>query len=432
MAAALMLAAAICRMKEEEEESRQRFDFNNLPALLVESLNKKINDTVYDEATRVYNEEQLQQATNFVAAVPPRSLGHSDIDCITSENAYPSLCGFTFQEFDRLFHSLRRPLEHLFPRSPSYLPVSRNHSHQFSSRRMKLFLFLFRCKLGASFKQMEGIFGWSSAAICRWFEAMIFTIPVAMQRYNKDFLRFKGQNWQRKAATEWSQQRLAENSFHLYLDRIRSQNARHGVATNEVNTIDENIIGSLGAADGTISVCPQISQTVLVSQGEEPGSDRMYCQYKKTHGWKLLAFISHAKGPTGKKYILKVKSSVGSTFDGTLYAAMIPDIMEDLIPGIFFLGDHAFHRQLLALCPYTATECAASIMEGPGMNRYNQNHSSSRMCSEHGMRYLKSWGIIRGRSDHWLFSTSEMFESALDTVWALHNYQADGCPLVSF
>ena len=146
----------------------------------------------------------------------------------------------------------------------------------------------------------------------------------------------------------------------------------------------------------------------------------------------LLAFISHFIGPSGKKYILKVRASVGSTFDGTLYASMIPELIAEMLEGTFFLGDHAFHRQLLALCPYTATKLAAAILDAPEMTRYNHTHSSSRMCSEHGMRYLKSWGIIRGRSDHWMFSINEMFESVLGTVWGLHNYQVDGCPIEIF
>jgi hypothetical protein len=103
-----------------------------------------------------------------------------------------------------------------------------------------------------------------------------------------------------------------------------------------VDTIDENFVGSFGASDGTVSISPQISEKILISQGEAPGSDRMYCQYKKTHGWKLLAFISHKKGPSGKEYIIKAKASVGSTFDGTLYAAMIAEIRDEIARGLFF------------------------------------------------------------------------------------------------
>jgi hypothetical protein len=276
---------------------------------------------------------------------------------------------------------------------------------------------------------MEGLFGWSKSAIQRWFVKLAWNLSAAMKIYNHDFLTWKGELWQRAVATEWAQQKLNDDSIQLYLNRIRAQNAQ---SAEGIDSIDYNCIGSLGAADGTISVSPRITEKVLASQGEDPSTDRMYCEYKKTHGWKLIAFISHKAGPTGKKYILKVKSAVGSCFDGTLYSSMIQLVISQLILGVFFLCDHAFHRQLLALCPYTTAEINASIIDAPELSRFNHNHSSSRMCSEHGMRYLKSWGIIRGRSDHWLFSTNELFEVVLDSVWALHNYQADGCPDIKF
>ena len=42
------------------------------------------------------------------------------------------------------------------------------------------------------------------------------------------------------------------------------------------------------------------------------------------------------------------------------------------------------------------------------------------MCSEHGIRFLKKWGIIRGRTDIRLFEDEEQeFFSSLRVVWVL-------------
>lgn len=195
MVSALLLAASILRKKEEQQEVLSRYDANNLPALLVESLTREVGEKVYEEATRLYNEEKIDFARTYVAAVPPETLGHSDINCITSESAYPALCGFTFLEFDRLFHSLQRPLAILFPRSPSHAIAGR--VHPYATRRMKLFLFLFRCKLGTSFLQLEGIFGWSKTAICRWFELLAFSFYFTLYRpiRQKIYFESKSVSW---------------------------------------------------------------------------------------------------------------------------------------------------------------------------------------------------------------------------------------------
>jgi hypothetical protein len=105
----------------------------------------------------------------------------------------------------------------------------------------------------------------------------------------------------------------------------------------------------------------------------------MYCEYKKAHGWKLLAFISHKKGPSGKCYILKVKASTGRTFDGTLYQSMITELGREVIEGVYVLGDHAFYGQLLALCPYTNLEMETAVLDRDMMATFNHNHSSSRI-----------------------------------------------------
>ena len=205
-ASAVLLAAALQLKVNKEEELRKKYDITQIPQLLVEELHSRLEDeALYSGLTDNYNEQQYKKASSYVKAIPPNCLGHSELSCITSARAFPSLCGYTFAEFDRLFHSLKAPLKYCFPRAKS----TDDDLSKFCSRRMKLFLFLFRCKLGASFMQMEGLFGWPKSSLQDWFLNLALNIPVAIRRYNKGFLRWKGPDWQRAAATEWSQRILS-------------------------------------------------------------------------------------------------------------------------------------------------------------------------------------------------------------------------------
>ena len=53
-----------------------------------------------------------------------------------------------------------------------------------------------------------------------------------------------------------------------------------------------------------------------------------------------------------------------------------------------------------------------TVLEAPEMSRFNHDHSSTgRILSEHGMQYLKSRGIIIGRSGNWLYVTNEIYDT---------------------
>jgi len=43
------------------------------------------------------------------------------------------------------------------------------------------------------------------------------------------------------------------------------------------------------------------------------------------------------------------------------------------------------------------------------MKLFNKNHSSERICSEHGIGKLKQWGFMRGRNDFPLCSSNTKF-----------------------
>jgi hypothetical protein len=124
---------------------------------------RSIAEGDYSETNRTYNEAQLGEAEKYIPAVPPGQLGHYDIHIITSTSAFPSLCGFTYKEFDRLFYSLKLMLKHCFPKCKD--EQQPGTISKFCSRRMKLFLFTFRCKTAASFMKMEGLFGWGHTSV---------------------------------------------------------------------------------------------------------------------------------------------------------------------------------------------------------------------------------------------------------------------------
>ena len=117
------------------------YDVENLPPMLVEALRRNLDEGLYAEANRSYNEAQQKELDDYIPAVPPGTLGHFDIHIITSKGAFPSLCGFTFDEFDRLYFSLKNMLRHCFPKSKD--EVAPGEIAKFCSRRMKLFLFCF-------------------------------------------------------------------------------------------------------------------------------------------------------------------------------------------------------------------------------------------------------------------------------------------------
>jgi len=56
------------------------------------------------------------------------------------------------------------------------------------------------------------------------------------------------------------------------------------------------------------------------------------------------------------------------------------------------------------------------------MKLFNKNHSSERICSEHGIGKLKQWGFMRGRNDFPLYSSNTKFRDITKVCWALTNF----------
>ena len=77
------------------------------------------------------------------------------------------------------------------------------------------------------------------------------------------------------------------------------------------------------------------------------------------------------------------------------------------------------------IIPYSADELSkAGPIDAPILQQFNHVHSGDRMCSEHGVGFLKNWGIVRGRNDIILFEDQDLFYSSVKVCWALHNYTA--------
>jgi hypothetical protein len=86
-----------------------------------------------------------------------------------------------------------------------------------------------------------------------------------------------------------------------------------------------------------------------------------------------------------------------------------------LIPQVALLGDHAFHSAPNVVPPFHPNTMAApKFAKEPAtigrMRHFNYDHSSDRMCAEHGNSTLKKWGIVRGRCDIELFQSTTAFK----------------------
>ena len=162
----------------------------------------------------------------------------------------------TLEQFGKLFMALRQNLADLFPRCPEIL---RDGEMSFyCSRRMKLFLVLFRCRQGSSFAHMEACFGWSHAVLEDDYKVIMTLLRRNLYNFHEGFLKYRGKMWQYQEIMHW-RRRHAEN-LNMFHDKVRCQNeysARHHTFT----TIDDNLItamegGSIGAFDCTYSVRP--------------------------------------------------------------------------------------------------------------------------------------------------------------------------------
>lgn len=147
--------------------------------------------------------------------------------------------------------------------------------------------------------------------------------------------------------------------------------------------------------------------------------DRMYTSYKRCHAYKLVLATTH-----WSKYIIALEIAPGSSSDATVYNTMVvPFLMENLHDGAALLGDNAFHSSFLVITPFpTNTNVYSHQALVQARETFNHNHSKDRTISEHGNCQIKSWAIVRGRTDHVLFEDEREFVLAVEVCWGIHNW----------
>ena len=379
----------------------------------------------YAQLTASYNAKQWAAARILMADVTP-GLKHHELHSLSIHpSSFHLVCGLTFAQFGRLFSSLLKPLREAYPRCKDTLAPG--EISEFGSRRLKLFLCLYRLKLAVTFAQIQETFGWCTSSVSEWFDTVLFILHVNLKCYHVGFLQFKGEKWQQAEIAAWMLKH--EHDSDTFHTKVGHQNNKMKSNGNQSPTIDAaQYLAPLGAVDGTYSVCPAVSAAQLAFHGENPTTDRMYTDYKKVHGYKIVAVISFGL-VCKKKYIIYLTHGCARPSDGAVYLVIVPPLKKLVIPQAVFLGDAAFHAAPGVISPYTALETQGASAEAVMRKTFNHVHSSDRMVSEHGMRYLKMWGAVRGRDDCRLFKNDDTVLRVFQVVWALHNYVQDDCPV---
>jgi hypothetical protein len=371
--------------------------------------------------------EKERCAAELIDDLSPGRRQHHDIHCVGFSESFNVLIGMSKEEFSNLLESLRSCLETAFPNCPFVLLP--HEKHPYSSIRMKVFMFLFRIKNACSFAFMEGIFGWSTSALDYQFHLILHIVHRRLKCLHTDgILEYLGQEYLQSECECWKLNQLASNSFIFFNRRIEELN-QHAVTTKEPRLIAESFLGSVGAVDCTYSICPRIGERVLAAHGEDPTSDRMYSEYVKNHGYKLHVLTTHGIRLNSPKLVLDVRIRTGNSSDASMFGIMLGYIEQFLPAGAVFQADNAYHKCRRCIIPYNATE-QVQYGNDHECHEFNNVHSKGRVASEHGIRFLKSWGVVRGRDDHIVFELTDNFIKAVHVAQALHNYLALNCPQI--
>lgn len=387
---------------------------------------------VYLRALDSYNSRQVELTKILIGDLSPGLLRHHSIHSISFTSSLSSLIGLSLTQFGKLLALLAEPLQSAFKHSPLTVPPpetqaeapdsTRSGIRSTAEIRFKLFVCLYRLRHASSFRQMEALFGWASSAIQEWWRVIIPILYGYLYNYHLGFLDHMGHRWQLSQAMNWRAKRVhIEMDYDAFLERIDAQNAA-GPKSRAPIVNKNKFIGSIGAVDGTYSLRCRMKDPILDLSEEGVEQDIYYTSYKKCHAYKLVLVTSHCT----RKFILALAISPGSASDGAVYSQrLVSFLRQKCIPEAAFLGDHAFHSATMVISPWPTAVITAPVVseEKQRRERFNSGHSSDRMCSEHGNRFLKMWGVVRGRSDHDMFNDESDYEKAVHVCWALHNYK---------
>lgn len=365
----------------------------------------------------------IEQRAHLVIGDIPPGLRHHSLESILSRTAaVSSIIGMSIEDFGRLYAFVENDLSSLYPNSPRMA----SEEHRFSrycGNRMKLFLCLYRLKVGCSFSHIEAVFGWASTTVSEWFIGIIPMLERCLHNFHEGILDTLGLGWQAEQLRLWREKHEADNTLVCFLERIAHHNSRGGRHILIEPTDQAQFLGSIGAVDGTYTVRCRVSASVYAENGLNPTDDCMYSDYIKQHAWKLSVITSHDLGYT-PQLILHVSVHSGNTSDSSAYSFAQLRFMKDrLLKGSFLLGDSAyfFDRMVVPLYSKHQIDCATITVKN-GMTRFNGSLSSDRVCAENGIGALKQWGVMRGRGDICLFSKTNLFRSCVRVCWGLTNF----------
>jgi hypothetical protein len=229
-----------------------------------ELLNPKSEDRKafikYINALNSFSYQHQEAATSYISDLKA-GMKHLDIHCITLGSGFSTLCGFTIEEFGCLFTYLAPSLQIAFPYSP--LILAPDQKSKACSIRFKLFLALFRLKVGLSSRSMESLFGWSKSSLREWFETVVLVITGKMKWCGEDFLATRGKEWQLTQLNHWRVLQELKETISLFRYRLKEANQEQLKNKHELICAEDKFLGSLGAVDGTYCVRPRISAAIL-------------------------------------------------------------------------------------------------------------------------------------------------------------------------
>lgn len=294
-----------------ESDYLNHFDYS-IPLCMLsdtESINQNDFDNLINE-TNNYSQRMENVSTKWIQDIGS-GYKHHDIHCITFTNSVSSIIGMTLEQFGILFNSLLPHLRDAFPHSPVIIEAD-DFSKKICSIRFKLFLTLYRLKIGCSYHLMEKLFGWSKSSICEWFTIVIKVMYNKMNIFHVNFLYHVGTDFQNYYSSKWSLDHSNSNNVDLFKTRIYNANR-----TSTVGIIADPTSKPIGAVDGTYSIRPRIEANTLINNGEDSNIDKMYTEYKKCHAYKLLIISSLYPKANGKKFILWIDIGCGSCSDSS-------------------------------------------------------------------------------------------------------------------